>query len=53
VGTDLNGTTPDPRADLFHHEDAVRSVARRLGTRLASRVLGHPTSSDEATGRER
>jgi hypothetical protein len=53
VGADVSSTLPDPRADLFHHEDALRAVARRLGTRLASRVLGHPAASDEAIGRER
>jgi hypothetical protein len=53
VGADVSSTRPDPRADLFHHTDALRAVARRLGTRLASRVLGHPTSSDESIGRER
>jgi hypothetical protein len=43
---------PDPRTDLIHHEDALRGVARRLGERLALRILGVPLVSDEGQGRE-
>jgi hypothetical protein len=43
----------DPRADLLQHEDAVRAVARRVGRRLALRVLGSPVATDEGIGRER
>jgi len=46
------GALPDPRTDELHHEDALRAAARRLGGRLAARVLGHPAPSDEAPGRE-
>ena len=53
VATDVTAGSPDPRADLFHHEDALRAVARRVGQRLAARLLGHPVAADEAIGRER
>jgi hypothetical protein len=53
VATDALATGGAPRTDLFQHEDALRAVARRLGARLAARVLGHPVASDEAIGRER
>ncbi len=43
----------DPRADALHHDDALRAVARRVGRRLALRLLGHPVAVDEGIGRER
>jgi hypothetical protein len=52
VGTDIALGVPDPRADAMHHTDALRLVAHRLGERLALRVLGNPTVSDEGIGRE-
>jgi hypothetical protein len=52
VASDVTQGLPDPRADLFHHEDALRLVARRLGERLALRILGVPTAGDEGMGRE-
>jgi hypothetical protein len=52
VASDVTQGSPDPRADLLHHEDALRLVARRLGERLALRILGAPTVSDEGMGRE-
>jgi hypothetical protein len=39
------------RADAFHHVDALRAAARRLGHRLGARVLGQPTATDERIGR--
>jgi hypothetical protein len=56
VGTDdpataLTGSAA--RRDAFRHEDALRAAARRVGERLARRVLGHPVAVDESTGRER
>ncbi len=53
VATEAFASGGAPRTDLFQHEDALRAVARRLGARLAARVLGHPVASDEAIGRER
>jgi hypothetical protein len=52
VASDIALGIPDPRADAMHHADALRLVARRLGERLALRVLGNPTASDEGIGRE-
>jgi hypothetical protein len=52
VGSDVAFGTPDSRSDLFHHEDALRGLAHRLGERLAMRILGLPTVTDEGTGRE-
>ncbi len=43
----------DPRADALHHDDALRAVARRVGKRLALRLLGHPVAVEEGIGRER
>jgi hypothetical protein len=39
---------PDPRASTFHHADALRAAARRLGRGLTRRVLGLPAASDDA-----
>jgi hypothetical protein len=39
---------PDPRADLFHIPEARRAAARRLGRKLAERLLGLPSASEEA-----
>ena len=38
---------PDPRASTFHHADAARAAARRLGRKLGARVLGHPAASED------
>ncbi len=43
---DLVGAPEDPARELWQREDAMRSIARRLGQKLAARVLGHP-SADE------
>ena len=53
VGVDTALTLADPRRDALHHADAVRAVARRVGKRLAARILGHPVAVDEGIGRER
>jgi hypothetical protein len=37
----------DPRASLFHRADARRAAARRLGRKLAARVLGQPSASED------
>ncbi len=34
-------------AEAMRHDDALRATARRLGQRLALRVLGHPVSPNE------
>jgi hypothetical protein len=48
AASNVSSGVADPRGDLFLHADALRAVARRLGERLASRVLGLPAASDEA-----
>ena len=53
VGVDTALTALDPRRDALHHADAIRAVARRVGKRLAARILGHPVAVDEGIGRER
>ncbi|WP_394838966.1 hypothetical protein LVJ94_18925 [Pendulispora rubella] len=35
-------------AEGMRHDDALRAVARRVGQRLALRVLGHPVARDES-----
>jgi hypothetical protein len=39
---DLVGADADARVDVLHHTDALRAVARRIGARLARKVLGQP-----------
>ncbi len=53
VGLDTVGEKLDPRRDVLHHGDALRAVARRVGRRIALRVLGHPVAVDEGIGQER
>jgi hypothetical protein len=43
---DLVAVDPEARADALHHADALRAVARRVGARLARRVLGQPAIAD-------
>jgi hypothetical protein len=47
VAVDEGPAAPDPRASAFHHADALRAAARRLGHALGARVLGLPASSEE------
>lgn len=37
----------DSRAASFRHSDALRAAGRRVGQRLASRIMGLPCPSDE------
>lgn len=37
----------DARGAAFRHSDALRAAGRRLGRRLASRIMGLPSPSDE------
>lgn len=41
--------TPDARASAFHHADALRAAARRLGRALGRRVLGEPAASEDVS----
>lgn len=37
----------DARGATFRHSDALRAAGRRVGSRLAARIMGLPASSDE------
>jgi hypothetical protein len=37
----------DSRAATFRHSDALRAAGRRVGQRLASRIMGLPSANDE------
>ncbi len=36
--------------DAFHHDDALRAAGRRVGIRLARRILGQPAPEGDLTG---
>jgi hypothetical protein len=44
---DLVGAEADARVDALRHADALRAVARRMGARLARKVLGEPVVQEE------
>ena len=44
--SDLVAPQGEAREDLFAHLDTSRAVARRVGTRLALKVLGHPAATE-------
>jgi hypothetical protein len=37
----------DARAATFRHSDALRAAGRRVGKRVATRIMGLPSASDE------
>jgi hypothetical protein len=37
----------DPRASMFHTDEALRSAARRLGRKLGERLMGLPAASED------
>jgi hypothetical protein len=45
--TDVRAAESDPRLEALRQDDAARAAARRLGQRLARRILGEPETSDE------
>ncbi len=47
LAVDEGLAAPDPRASTFHHADALRAAARRLGRALGARLLGLPSGSEE------
>jgi hypothetical protein len=51
IGIDESLGGPDPLASGFHYHDALRAAARRLGRKLAQRVLGEPTASEDIVDR--
>jgi hypothetical protein len=44
---DVMQAEPDPRLEALRLDDATRASARRLGERLARRVLGEPDAPDD------
>ncbi len=52
VTVDARGGTPDSRSELFHLSDARRAAARRLGHKLADKLLGLPSAADQPNGTE-
>jgi hypothetical protein len=48
TATDAVAGAPDPRASGFHHADAMRAAARRLGRKLAAKLLRQPATSEQA-----
>jgi hypothetical protein len=40
-------TDQTARGSSFHHADAVRAAARRLGHQLATRIMGLPAASED------
>jgi hypothetical protein len=51
ISVDETAGALDPRASGFHQADALRAAARRLGQKLARRLMGHPASSEDAVDR--
>jgi hypothetical protein len=48
IATDATaGGIPGAQASSFHHADAVRAAARRLGHELAARIMGLPAASQD------
>jgi hypothetical protein len=49
----VDGTpgSPDVTGDMFHFADGLRAAARRLGHKLALRVLGEPAASEDENAR--
>jgi hypothetical protein len=41
----------DARGSGFHRRDALRAAARRLGQKLARKLMGKPAASDEMVDR--
>lgn len=46
--TDESAGALDPRQSGFHHVDALRAAGRRLGHKLARKLIGHPVTSEDA-----
>ncbi|HSQ67470.1 MAG TPA: hypothetical protein VLM85_29875 [Polyangiaceae bacterium] len=45
---EMVGAPTDSSREAWQREDSLRAVARRLGSKLALRVLGHPSSGEPA-----
>lgn len=49
ITLDVTQGVLDPRASGLHHADALRAAARRLGRKLARRVMGQPAASEDVS----
>jgi hypothetical protein len=47
LAVDETDEVRDPTGDMFHHADGLRAAARRLGRKLAHKVLGQPAASED------
>ncbi len=47
IAADQTGGASDPLSGEFHGADALRAAARRLGRKLARKLLGHPVASED------
>jgi hypothetical protein len=47
LAVDETNGARDPKANALHTDDARRAAARRLGRRLAARIMGLPAPSEE------
>jgi hypothetical protein len=47
IAVDRTAGALDPRASGFHEADALRAAARRLGRKLALKVMGFPAAGEE------
>ncbi len=44
---DVVATAPDAKTATYRHADSLRAAARRAGRRIAARLLGLPSASEE------
>jgi hypothetical protein len=49
VAVDETAGNLNPQASEFHQADALRAAARRLGRRLAHKVIGEPATSEDGS----
>ncbi len=47
LAVDETGGVRNPAGDMFHHADGLRAAARRLGRKLADKVLGLPAATED------
>ena len=47
IAVDQTGGAADPLSGEFHGADALRAAARKLGRKLARKLMGHPVASEE------
>jgi hypothetical protein len=45
--TGVVSVAADARSDMLQHDDATRATSRRMGHKLALKVLGHPVTAEE------